>query len=170
MSSPLFPNLPDEARLWIHPTTAPLTEATQTTLLDHLSTFIEGWTSHQHDVRGAATVLHDRFLILAAVRADGGDISGCGIDEAARTIDEVATRLNIDWVPSLHVIYRTDDGSIEAVPRPTFQERAEAGDVTSHTSVFDPSLTILESLRNGEFEQPAGQSWHARLFALPAAS
>ncbi len=170
MSSTPFPNLPDEARLWIHPADAPLTEATQTALLDHLSTFIEGWTSHQHDVRGAAAVLHDRFLILAAVRSDGGDISGCGIDDASRTIDEAATRLGIDWVPSLYVLYRTADGSIDAVSRSTFQERAEAGEVTIDTPVFDPSLTTLGALRNGEFEQPAGQSWHARLFALSASS
>lgn len=170
MPSTLFPKLPDEARLWIHPTSAPLSEATQSALLDHLSTFIEGWTSHQHDVRGAATVLHNRFLVLAAVRADNEDISGCGIDEASRAIDEAATRLGIEWVPSLHVLYRTADGSIDAVPRPTFQERAEAGEITIDTPVFDPSLTTLGALRNGEFEQPAGQSWHARLFTLPAAS
>lgn len=168
MSSPHCPTLPAEARLWVYPSTAPLTEATQTALLDHLSTFIEGWTSHQHDVQGTATILHDRFLVLAAVRADGGDISGCGIDEASHAIDEAATRLDIQWVPSLHVIYRAENGSIEAVPRSTFQDRAEAGDVTIDTPVFDPSITSLDALRKGEFEKPAGQSWHARLFALPA--
>lgn len=165
-----FSDLPDDARLWIHPAAAPLSDTTQTALLDHLSAFIDGWTSHQHPVQGAATVLHDRFLMLAAVRADGGDISGCGIDEATRAIDEAATRLDIDWVPSLHVIYRTDDGSVAAVPRPTFQKQVDAGTVTTDTKVFDPSLTTLKALRNGDFEQPAGESWHGRLFSLPAAA
>lgn len=169
MPSSLFPDLPDEARLWIHPTTAPLTEATQRALLDSLSTFIESWTSHQHAVQGAATVLHDRFLVLAAVRTDGGDISGCAIDDASRAVDEVASRFDIDWVPSLHVLYRTEEGSIEAVSRSTFQERADEGEVTLDTMVFDPSLTTLGALRNGEFEQPADQSWHARLLSLPTA-
>lgn len=165
-----FSDLPDDARLWIHPATDPLSDSTQTALLDHLSAFIDGWTSHQHAVQGAATVLHDRFLMLAAVRADGGDISGCGIDAAAHAIDEAATRLDIDWVPSLHVIYRTNDGSVAAVPRPTFQKQVDAGTVTTDTKVFDPSLTTLEALRNGDFEQPAGESWHGRLFSLPAAA
>ena len=162
-----FSDLPDDARLWIHAADAPLSDATQTALLDRLSAFIDEWTSHQRAVEGAATILHDRFLVVAAATPDG-DISGCGIDDLAHAIDDAASALDIAWVPSLHVLYRDDDGAVVAASRRTFQQRATDGPVTADTPVFDPSLTSLGALRDGQFEQPARDSWHAQLLSTPA--
>jgi len=162
-----FSHLPDDARLWIHAAAAPLPDATQTALLDRLAAFMERWTSHQRAVEGAATTLHDRFLVVAASTWDG-DISGCGIDDLAHAVDDAASALDVDWAPSLHVLYRNDGGAVVAASRRTFQERAEEGTVTADTPVFDPSLTTLGALRTGEFERPAGSSWHAQLLGTPA--
>lgn len=168
MSSPqLFPALPDAARVWIHPTTAPLSDSTQTAVLDQLTAFVDEWTSHEQNVRGGVTVLYDRFVVLAGVRTDGENPSGCAIDDASRAIDAVADAHGIEWVPSLHVLYRTNDGTVAAVSRSTFQARAEDGSVTTDTTVFDPSVTRLGAVRHGGFEQPADQSWHADAFSLP---
>lgn len=163
-----FSPLPDNARLWIYATAAPLDDATQSALLDRLSTFIDGWTSHEHPVEGAATVLHNRFLVIAATPKGGGDISGCGIDDLTRTVDNAASALSIDWVPSLDVLYRSSEGTVTAVSRRAFQERANDGSVTPETPVFDPSLTTLDALRAGAFEIPARESWHAQLLITPA--
>lgn len=163
-----FSALPDNARLWIHAAAAPLSDATQAALLDRLSTFMDGWTSHEHAVEGAATILDDRFLVIAAVPADGGEISGCGKDDLTHAVDDAASALDIEWVPPLHVLYRTPEGNVVAVSRPEFQERAAEGSVTPDTPVFDPSLTTLGVLREGQFETPARESWHAQLLGSPA--
>jgi hypothetical protein len=165
--SPLLPSLPDAARVWIHPAASPLTEDTQTDVLDRLDAFLDEWSSHRQNVQGDATILHDRFVLLAGARTDGADPSGCAIDDATHAVDAVAEAHGIEWVPSLHVIYRVDATTVAAVPRPTFQERADAGHVTTDTTVFDPSVTTLGAVRDGAFEQPAGQSWHADAFSLP---
>ncbi len=165
-SSPLLPDLPDAARVWIHPATEPLSEATQTAMLDRLSAFVDRWTSHEKNVRGGAAIIHDRFVLLAGARTDGEDPSGCAIDDATRAIAGAAEDLNVSWVPSLHVLYREEDGTIAAVSRAAFQDRVETGAVTTETTVFDPSVTTLGAVRNGAFEQPAGRSWHADAFSL----
>ena len=162
-----FSALPDDARLWIHAAAAPLSDATQTALLDRLSAFMDEWTSHQRAVEGAATILHDRFLVMAAATRDG-DISGCGIDDLTHAVDNAASALDIEWTPALHALYRAPDGSVAAVSRRTFQQRGEEGAVTPDTPVFDPSLTTLGALRDGQFEQPARDSWHAQLLSTPA--
>jgi hypothetical protein len=163
-----FSAFPDDARLWIHATAEPLSEGIQKVLLDHLSTFIGDWASHGHAVNGAATVLHDRFLVVAAVSTGEDDISGCGIDDLAHAIDQAASRVDIEWVPSLHVLYRAGDGSVVSASRRAFQTQAEEGAVTAETPVFDPSLTTLGALRNGQLEKPAHTSWHAQLLGTPA--
>lgn len=164
-----FSSLPDDARVWIHAADAPLSDATQAALLDRLSAFMDDWTSHQRAVEGAATLLHDRFLVVAAATASG-DISGCGIDDLTHAVDDVASALDIAWVPALHVLYRAPDGAVVAASRRTFQTRAEEGTLTPETSVFDPSLTTLGALRAGEFERPARDSWHAQMLPAPAGS
>lgn len=163
-----FSDFPDDARLWIHAAAAPLSDTTQTALLDRLSMFMEDWTSHEHSVKGAASILHDRFLVIAAVPTGGGEISGCGIDDRTHAVDEAASACDIEWVPSLHVLYRDNDGTVVTASRRTFQQRAADGTVTPETPVFDPSLTTLGALREGQFEQPARESWHAQLLSPPA--
>lgn len=169
MDSPasLLPDLPDAARVWVHPATTSLSEETQAEFLDHLRAFVERWSSHDQAVKGGATILHDRFILLAGARIDGADPSGCAIDDATHAVNEIADALGVEWVPSLHVLYRAEDGSIAAVSRNGFQDRVEAGAVTAETTVFDPSVTTLGAVRHGDFEQPAGESWHADAFALP---
>lgn len=162
-----FSALPDDARLWMHAAAAPLSTTTQAALLDRLSAFMESWTSHEEPVEGVAAILDDRFLAIAAAPAEGGEISGCGIDALTHAVDDAAAALGIEWVPSLHVLYRARDTSVVAVSRSTFQQHAEEGAVTAETPVFDPSLTTLGALRDGQFERPARNSWHAQLLAPP---
>lgn len=162
-----FADLPDAAQVWIYPTDAPLSDAVQSAFTDRLSAFIDTWTSHQQAVRGAATILYDRFVVLAGLRADGEPPSGCAIDDATHAVKAIAAELGVQWTPSLHVLYRRADGAVAAVPRPAFQKQADSGTVTTDTKVFDPSVSSLGALREGAFEQPAGTSWHARAFSLP---
>ncbi len=165
--SPLFPDLPDTARCWIYTAAEPIDPSTQEALLEPVEAFLETWTSHNRPVRGAATVLYDRFLVLAATLEGEGDISGCGIDASTRVIDEAAEALGIEWAPSLHVTYRQADGTVETLSRSAFRERVQRGDVSAETPVFDPSVTELGAVRSGAFEQPAAASWHARVFHIP---
>jgi hypothetical protein len=167
-SGSLLPHLPDAARVWIHPATAPLADDTQRAVLDRLSAFLDEWTSHQQDVQGGVTILYDRFVVLSGARIDGADPSGCAIDDATHAVDAVAEAHDIAWVPSLHVLYRKDQGEIVAVPRPTIQKRVDAGRITTATTVFDPSVTTLGAVRTGDFEHPAGRSWLADAFSLPS--
>ncbi len=164
--SDLFPALPDAARCWIYVAERTLTQAEQEALLDALHAFFGGWASHGRPVHGAAETLDDRFLVVAATLAEG-DISGCGIDASVRVVTEAAQRLGVAWAAPLHVFFRDEAGAVQHLPRPAFRKLVQAGAVTAETPVFDVSLATLGSLRGGGFEQPAGASWHARVFRIP---
>jgi hypothetical protein len=163
----LFPDLPGDAHCWIYVSDAPLDADMHAALLERVESFLAEWSSHDRPVRGDAAILHDRFLVLAATLDGPGDVSGCGIDASVHAIEDAAADLGVTWAPSLHVAFRADDGSVQTVSRSAFRARAEDGTVTTETIVFDPSVTTLAAVRNGDFEQPAGASWHARAFALP---
>lgn len=162
----LLPMLPDAARCWIYVAERRLSEAEQTALLDALETFFEGWVSHGRPVQGAATCLDERFLAVAGVLTEG-TLSGCGIDASVHAVEEAAQRLGVAWASPLLVFYRDDDGAVKSLPRSAFKKLVADGTVTAETRVFDVSLMTLGQLRNGAFEQPAGTSWHARVFRIP---
>jgi len=168
-SSVLFPSLPDDARLWVYVAPRSLTDEEQDAVRTRLANFIDGWSSHGRPVDGAADVLHKRFVVLAATLADGS-ISGCGIDASVHAVDEIAQALDIEWIPTLDIVFRDAAGRVQHCTRAEFQALAEQGTVTVETPVFDPSITTLGALRHGSFEQPAGASWHARAFDLPQAA
>lgn len=162
----LFPTLPDESRCWIYAADRPLTEAEQTSLLNTLNTFFEGWESHQRPVRGAAAILDNQFLLVGGVIV-GGDLSGCGIDASVHVVQDAANQLGVSWVSPLLVFYRDADGTVQYLPRPAFRRLVANGTVTAATPVFDVSLTTLGQVREGAFEKAAGDAWHARVFRIP---
>lgn len=161
-----FPDMPDDARLWIYAAERPMTPDEQRALARDLSGFAEGWISHGRPVRGAVEIIEDRFLLIAAT-ITGGDVSGCGIDASVRAIEDAGRRLSLAWLPALQVFYRAEDATVQSCPRSAFRERIAAGAITTDTAVFDPSTATVGALRSGAFEKPAGQSWHARAFQIP---
>jgi hypothetical protein len=94
-------------------------------------------------------------------------VSGCGIDSLVHAVDEAAAHLGISWASALSVFYRDADGHVQTASRADFRAQVQAGTITARTPVFDPSLTTLGAARS-RFEQPAGDSWHARIFRIPA--
>ncbi|HET6566478.1 MAG TPA: hypothetical protein VFG50_00845 [Rhodothermales bacterium] len=162
----IFPTLPDNARLWIYVADRPLAPAEQQALRASLASFAQMWTSHGRKVVGEVEVLHDRFLVLGAV-LEKGDISGCGIDSSVHAVEEAGRNLGVTWLQGLVVLFRDDQGAVQAVPRPAFRALVRSGIVNADTPVFDPGVATVGDLRQGLFERPAGTSWHARAFQIP---
>jgi len=163
--APLFPDMPPQARCWIYTSEDPMSSATQKTFLKRAATFFDDWTSHGRPVHGDAVIVGDRFLIVAA-ELTGGYISGCGIDASVEMVEQTGEALDVRWLPSLLVLYRDDDETVQHATRAEFRALAKSGAVTSATPVFDPTVNTVGQLRAGAFEQPAHASWHATAFGL----
>lgn len=165
-----FADFPDEARVWLYAAERPLDAEDVRAIEDGLAPFLASWTSHRRAVRGACGVIRERFLAIVAWAPDG-DLSGCGIDKSVHQVEAVGRGRGITWHSSLDVAWRSDDGSIRTAARSVFRRAVAQGDVTSATPVFDLSIESLSELREGRFERPAAESWHARVFGLhPSAS
>ncbi len=162
----LFSSFPDTARLWAYATVEALSEADEAAIREDVGAFISDWSSHGRPIRGAVRIQDQRFILIAAT-LEGGDISGCGIDASVHAVEDTASALGIQWVPALHVVYRDAGGTVQNVSRSAFRALADEGTVTAATPVFDPSITSVGAVRSGQFEQPAGDAWHARAFDLP---
>jgi hypothetical protein len=107
---------------------------------------------------------HGRFL-LVGVDESRTALSGCSIDSAIHAIQALESRLGQSLLDHSRVFYR-DGEEIRAVSRSDFRALAERGEVSGETVVFNNVLPTVGALREGRWEVPASNSWHARAFPL----
>ncbi len=169
MSEMPFPSLPDQARVWIFASPAPLSDSDVTEVLRRVDNFLGGWHAHGRSVTGSRELLHDRFLLIAADEEATG-VSGCSIDSLFRVLKEVEMDLGISVLDSSLIFYRDAAGAVQAADRAEFRKRVGAGDVTEHTLVFDNTIRSVADIRDGGWERPMTESWHGRAFAAASAS
>lgn len=158
-----FEALPDDARLWVFPTSAPLTPYDTARLTDTVDGFLADWKAHGHPLTVARTWVDGRFL-LVGVDQRSEPPSGCSIDAFLRVLKQAEQVLGIRLTDHGPVWYRDAAGDIRAVPRSEFGALAAAGTVAPETRVFDTTITRVDQLRGGRFEVPASDAWHGRAF------
>jgi hypothetical protein len=159
-----FHQLPDEARLWVFPANRRLGASEEEALLDQVEEFLSSWAAHGDPLEAGMDWREGRFL-LVAVDEGAAHPSGCSIDALVNRLKELGGQDDLTLVDHSPVWYRAEDG-IRCLSRPEFKRLVEEGRVDHSTPVFDTSITRMAQLRQGEWERPAGTSWHRRAFFL----
>lgn len=163
-----FPSFPDDARVWVYASAAPLDEQDARSLRADVEEFLARWTSHGQAVTAAVELIDRRFLLVAGF-VSGSTVSGCGIDASVRALDETAARRGIEWASPLDIFIRDDTLNVQCVSRGEFRRMAQKGLAGADTIVIDPSVTSVGDLRTGRFEGPAHANWHRQLLGAPGA-
>ena len=161
----LFQELSDSARVWIWISERPMTATQQDRVRRALGEFLETWTTHGRQIRGAAAVLREQVVVLAG-EVDEGEISGCGIDRSVHLLEHVGQELGFSWSSPLDVPFiQEHDGPIELLPRTHFAELARNGGLRSDVAIIDRTLEVLAELRDSGLHRPARDTWAARYFS-----
>lgn len=157
-----YQGLPDSARLFINGFGQKLSLSQERVIQERLDGFLPGWVAHNRPVQGAAAILFGRFLITAATCRGG--LSGCSIDSYVRNLKDLARVDGLDCLRSDLVFYRDSNGTVRSAPHLQFFEIVAADIVTPETLVFDTLIQTLGELRQGRFQRPFKESWHATTY------
>ena len=147
----------------IYAASRPLEATEAAELLAELNTFLADWASHGSPVTGAATLLDNRFVIVAHKPYE---IAGCSRDSLLFFMNQAGEKRGIQWLGGARVFYKTDEGKVLDVDRPEFRRLAAEGVVTPDTVVFDTTVRETSGILDGKFALPARDSWHARLMPV----
>lgn len=159
-----FSSLPSDARLWVFAADRPLTRDEGERLLEAVDAFLVQWKAHGHPLTVARDWRYDRFLLVGVDEASAG-ATGCSIDAMVRTLGELERALQVQLLDHGPVLFRRGE-AIERLPRPAFAALARSGQISPETVVFNNTVTRVGELREGRWETPARQSWHAKAFGL----
>ncbi len=161
----ILPDRSDQARLWAIPLEGTHTDLQN--LLTQVQLFLEEWTSHGHTIQSSAALHSNRFLLIAGEIA-GGTISGCGIDSLMNAVEEISENHHCRVLSSMFIYYRAEHGRVDFASRSQFRKMMAQDLISPETSIFNPGIHTLSTLRAGEFELPLCNSVYARIFRIPA--
>ena len=161
----LFPKFASETRVWIYGFRHSLSAADMGIVGNALRSFIGAWNSHGHPVNGDFVIKYHKFVILCGESSNG--ISGCSIDSSVRVFKELKEEYGLDAL-NHHLVHYRCGSQICSVERTVFQELILAGKISGDTVVFNTTVRTLGEVRQGFWETPFSQSWHANAFKMSA--
>ncbi|MBO3698912.1 hypothetical protein [Roseivirga sp. E12] len=160
MLSP-FEELSAASRIWIYQADRALDQEEQKALLTASEEFLQQWAAHGQALMASATVKHDHFLIIAT--DEGFNMaSGCSIDSSFRFVQEIGSKLGINFFDRANLAFLLDD-QVRFINMKDLKSSIELGNVHGTSLFFDNNLTTKLELDKSWIVK-AEESWLKRYF------
>ena len=156
-----FDQLPDNARVWIYPSSREFTPDELVVIRQKTEGFLEQWTAHGTELQTGLDLPYDRFIVLG-LNESSQSASGCSIDASVRFIQFLEETFGVVLLDKTHVTFRNKN-TIGHIPLIEFRTKAKKKQVYSDVIVFN-NLVQNKSEYDTLWEVPAALSWHARYF------
>ncbi len=158
-----FDTLPADSRVWVFAADHALSSQERDALTQTMETVLGKWGIKQPGMVGCFELRDDRFLVVGA-NEGAMHLDGCSVDAMMSWFQRLETQLGLRLTDRMAVHYRDADGAVQSAPRHVFAERIAGGDITLDTPVFDQTIHSVGAYRDGRFEVPLRESWHAQMF------
>jgi hypothetical protein len=158
----LFPNFPEDAKLWVYAMPRQLTDEQRKLVMSRLAEFVTQWQSHGTPVHGAFDIVENQFVLIAGYVDDG--VSGCSTDSMVRVMKQLRDE-GLDGFDRSWVFYRDGGSKLHTVTRSRFQDLVAEGQISADTPVFDTTVQFVGDARRGAFETTFANAWHATAFS-----
>lgn len=156
-----FQKMPGSSRIWIYQSNREFSGEEVNVITLNTKNFIDNWTRHGDDLKGAFTIVYNRFVVIA-VDENFANVSGCSIDASVRFIKQLQSELNVDLLNKLNIAFKTND-DVNSVSLNDFRSFIANDKITQDTIVFN-NLVETKADFESKWEVPAKESWHQRLF------
>jgi hypothetical protein len=149
------------SKIWIYQSNRELTEREVSRLHPLLNEFASGWTAHNQQLKAAAQLIYNRFIVLLVDESLAG-ASGCSIDKSVRFMQDVEQEFGINLFDRFNTAFFVGE-EIRSANREELEELLKAGKVTGETIVFNNLVNNLKDFET-KWQIPLKNSWHARVF------
>lgn len=154
-------SIASDSRIWIYGAERALNADETKLVRTQIQEFVVDWVSHRNELKAAADLLHDRFLVIA-VDESQAEASGCSIDGSVNKIKEIGAEISVDFFNRMRFSYRDAQNNIQTVSKDEFKDLYHSGKLPNDTIVFDTLIKEVGELHQ-IFERPLEDSWHSRM-------
>ncbi|MEE3085698.1 MAG: ABC transporter ATPase [Bacteroidota bacterium] len=156
-----FDQLPDNARVWIYPSSRKFFPDEVLVIRQKTKAFLEQWTAHGTELQAGLDLPYHRFIVLG-LNESIQSASGCSIDASVHFIQSLEETFKITLLDKMNVTFRNKN-AIDHISLKEFQTKAKEKKVNSDVIVFN-NLVQNKMEYDSLWEVPASSSWHARYF------
>ena len=156
-----FDQLPDNARVWIYPSSRKFSPDELLVIRQKTKAFLEQWTAHGTELQAGLYLPYHRFIVLG-LNESIQSASGCSIDASVHFIQSLEETFKITLLDKMNVTFRNKN-AIDHISLKEFQTKAKEKKVNSDVIVFN-NLVQNKMEYDSLWEVPASSSWHARYF------
>lgn len=156
-----FDQLPDNARVWIYPSSRKFSPDELLVIRQKTKAFLEQWTAHGTELQAGLDLPYHRFIVLG-LNESIQSASGCSIDASVHFIQSLEETFKITLLDKMNVTFRNKN-AIDHISLKEFQTKAKEKKVNSDVIVFN-NLVQNKMEYDSFWEVPASSSWHARYF------
>ena len=155
----LPPDFDDNSRVWIYQSSRLFLISEALQMEDMLNEFATNWKSHGDDVKGFASLLFGRFILIMADETTSG-ISGCSTDSSIRLIKLIEQKYNVQMFNRETLAFVLKD-KIELLPLSQLEYAVNNNFINADTLYFNNTVsTKKELLQNWII--PVKNSWLAK--------
>ena len=156
-----FDQLPDNARVWIYPSSRKFSPDEVLVIRQKTKAFLEQWTAHGTQLQAGLDLPYNLFIVLG-LNESSQSASGCSIDASVHFIQSLEETFKITLLDKMNVTFRNDN-AIDNISLKEFRTKAKEKKVNSDVIVFN-NLVQNKMEYDSLWEVPASSSWHARYF------
>ena len=156
-----FDQLPDNARVWVYPSSRKFTPDELLIIRQKTEAFLEQWTAHGTQLQAGLHLPYDRFIVLG-LNESIQSASGCSVDASVHFIQSLEETFKITLLDKMNVTFRNKN-AIDHISLKEFRTKAKEKKVNSDVIVFN-NLVQNKMEYDSFWEVPASSSWHARYF------
>ncbi len=144
------------SRVWIFQSSRNFNEQEILEINEQLYQFYSQWQSHGKEVKGWASLLFSRFVVVIADETATG-VSGCSTDSMTRIIKSFERQYQIDFFNRTTLTFLVD-GKTESLPMQQVAYALQQGYLQTDTLLFNNLVETKEQLLS-HWLTPLHQSW-----------
>jgi hypothetical protein len=139
----VFPEFPNESRLWLYPSSREMTEAERTKIDVLCKSFVEQWAAHGNKLWAGAKTISPFFLAFVVNDALTPP-SGCSIDASVRFVKQLEKEMQLDFFNRLKIVVEIDGNPVQQ----SYHDLETLAKDNSDLRIFDPLISSLGKLRS----------------------
>ncbi len=150
--------LPEDARIWIYPSSRKFYPQELEELNEKLMSFVSSWKSEDDNFKASFQLLHNRFVVFYADEIS--QLSNIDIDAKVAFVLELQQEYDIELLDRMNVCFKQGE-FIQYKDVKEFRKLLKSKSVNDKTIVFNNLIQTKEELEN-YWEVPITDSWYSR--------